>query len=51
MEKSDMVKINARGSIFEEERRVLTKVKHTAMEAMFSRRHYVETVDGAVVGT
>ena len=44
-----MVKINARGTIIEEERSILTQVKDSAMEAMFSGRHYVEEKDGAVV--
>ena len=42
------VKINAKGTIIETQRSVLTKVKDSAMEAMFSGRHYVEQVDGAV---
>ena len=49
MEKSNMVKINAHGTIIEEERSVLTQVKDSALEAMFSGRHYVEEKDGAVV--
>ena len=33
----------------EEERSLLTQVKDTAMEAMFSGRHYVEEIDEAIV--